>query len=312
VNASGKLVKFCEKIGARVPVWTQGGGGNVSVKDSAENLLYIKASGARLGDVSLQTGIAAARLSDSRVALRKLPKQGDASERAYAELLASVSLPGPHWGRLSMEAGFHALLPKTFVLHFHSLPALLMAHEARKQPNAWKKWLNANVHFSLSILPFINPGASLSFALADAHLSDVYLLDNHGLVAQTEDAGEFLSIWEELERVFCRDFGYGELLALLESKDSLNLARKMHGGPGAFAILLPDVAVFEQKIRSLLEPSGNLFLLKSHAWQTDPGTCELWLAIQILLRAAPDIASLSAAQGDHVAQLPSEKFRKEK
>lgn len=57
MNPSARaLADLCRAAGRRVPQWTQGTGGNISVKDE-DGALWIKASGLRLDQVGARGGL---------------------------------------------------------------------------------------------------------------------------------------------------------------------------------------------------------------------------------------------------------------
>ena len=115
------LASACHEIGEKKPNWTQGRGANISQKKG--DILAIKASGMRLDEITPTHGIATLSLSRFLSDL-----ETSDSETKYADAIRMSTLGDL---RPSMESGFHALLPKTWVAHFHSLAAILMAHEHR-------------------------------------------------------------------------------------------------------------------------------------------------------------------------------------
>src|SRR5689334_18694686 len=133
-----QLAKECQRVGHFKPLWTQGPGSNLSFKDA--DSLWIKASGYRLDHVTEKKGVAKLKMAPLAKWLATLPSYEslkDSSshseeEKQYAALIKEAS--DPQLERASMEAGFHVILPKNFVAHFHSIGALLMAYEQAKNP----------------------------------------------------------------------------------------------------------------------------------------------------------------------------------
>src|SRR5262245_58512773 len=121
----------CRQVGSQIPHWTQGAGGNLSLKD--ERWLYIKASGFRLDGVTPEKGV-------SRVDREKLLAllEKCRTEEEYSDALSQSR--APESPRPSMEAGFHAVLPGKWVIHFHSLAAVLMCHEWASQRARFDAW----------------------------------------------------------------------------------------------------------------------------------------------------------------------------
>ena len=120
-----ELVAVSRRIGAGVPYWTQGAGGNLSWKDRTADRLWIKASGIRLDRVGEGDGMGLACVLLSALRDRVANARGDAAdaEVTYARWLTELA----ESGRPSMESGFHAVLNKEYVAHFHSLVAVLVA-----------------------------------------------------------------------------------------------------------------------------------------------------------------------------------------
>ncbi|RYF06934.1 MAG: hypothetical protein EOO40_08735, partial [Deltaproteobacteria bacterium] len=127
---------MCGAIGTQVPLWTQGAGGNVSVK--AAGRLYIKASGQRLDGVDGPTTYAALPVAPLRAQVAELAGQMAVQGRTpTAEAIYATALTEHRdatLGRPSMESGMHALLPGRYVAHFHALSAVLMGHHELLQP----------------------------------------------------------------------------------------------------------------------------------------------------------------------------------
>ncbi|MGQ0503682.1 MAG: class II aldolase/adducin family protein, partial [Myxococcaceae bacterium] len=130
------LAQACHAVGQRIPYWTQGAGGNLSVKDG--DALFIKASGLRLDSVSPERGVAEVSLAEARERLGALSVEDPRAEEAYAAALAPRVAGAP---RASMETGMHVWLPERWVSHFHSLPALLMAGAHAREPARFATWL---------------------------------------------------------------------------------------------------------------------------------------------------------------------------
>ncbi len=308
MSAETLVAELCAKIGKRIPVWTQGQGGNVSVKDAATDTIFVKATGLRLDRVQVGRGIAAASLSSLRANLSALAPGSAELEPRYAQLLGRASLDQATRGRLSMECGFHALLEARCVLHFHSLAAVLMCHEQASNPGRWNEWLADAGYLRFTVLAVVTPGADLSLAVGRAPASEAYLLKNHGVILAASDPWELLERWEKFEIAFCRRFFYSEILGLLEEKEARPeaLARET----SRLAVLLPDVAVFEERIRNVTEGAGETLRLAANAWELDRDAAELWVSVQALLRAAPSLEELPTDLAKKLPVLPAELVRK--
>ena len=146
--------------------YVQGGGGNTSVKLD-DRLMAVKASGFCLSDVKPDSAYAVMDYS----AIRAFYRGHEATDFADAEKAGSdeakantVSVEGLAALRPSVEAGFHSLLG-TFVIHSHSVYANL-ACCAMEMKQALTEAL-AGADFSWGMVPYIDPGARLSFAIRD-------------------------------------------------------------------------------------------------------------------------------------------------
>src|SRR4051812_32078474 len=113
-SAPQSFLESSHLIGTRTPDWIQGAGGNVSEKQ--EGVLWIKASGSRLDQMTSTMGVAAIQMATARDSFAEVHNETD-----YGSWIKQVS--DPRWGRASMEAGFHVFLPGRFVFHFHALAA---------------------------------------------------------------------------------------------------------------------------------------------------------------------------------------------
>lgn len=313
MNAPLPIVDLCHAIGARIPIWTQGPGGNVSLKvrDDGKEVLLIKASGLRLDQVKPDRGIARVALErfKSAMAAARTLDDTDDPEPEYARILGECPLGAE---RPSMETGFHALLPARWVVHFHSLPALLMASHYAESPERLSRWLSTNANgFSVAFLSAERPGWRLALKVQDA-AADVLILANHGLIAQLEQPAD-LDRWADVEARFCGDFGYPLLAELLSGGGAA-------AGPlGAdevtpLKLYFPDSAVFLDRLTAVLEPADTGaapgFRLAADGWTRDRDAAELWLATVLLHRSRPELEELPQPIAETVAALPTELFRR--
>jgi hypothetical protein len=109
----------------RDPMRVQGPGGNVSIKSG--NLLRIKASGIRMDGARQDSAWADVDIGKFLGSWQPSAGPGRALSRdyeAYTRAIGISALPG---ARPSMETGFHAALPWTWIAHLHSVAGILMA-----------------------------------------------------------------------------------------------------------------------------------------------------------------------------------------
>lgn len=158
--------------------YTQGAGGNVSVKTDDGNMI-IKASGFRLRDLSLNDGLACVNLSPIRQAL----SEENMSSTVFSDTIRSSQME--FCGKMqkpSVETGFHALFGK-YVIHHHSVYANFVCCCRKAAEMAKKLFPQAR------IIPFCMPGLELCLAirksLSERPLSEdrpeIFFFANHGL-----------------------------------------------------------------------------------------------------------------------------------
>ena len=298
------LVILCNSIGKHIPLWVQGAGGNVSVKLGGQ--LWVKASGVRLSDVSETTGLAQIELD------RFFQKFAQASSEAeYAQLLGDPEVASSSFGRPSMEAAFHALLPRKWVMHFHPVSALPLAHSRITE----KKSLTWNEDGVLcSVIRWVKPGLELAQLCAKNSESSVLFLESHGVILQGDDLG-ILEWWKKFESAYIRrEFPeWIEKLKKIHSLEScLSELGVDHEGP--LNLYFPDTAVFLDRLMKFLVPVAG----DSQSWRMplpllprDRDLAEIWGATQILQRMAPELPQIPEADAEAVSGLPTEAFRKQ-
>lgn len=303
-QARTELIKACSLVGREVPRWTQGAGGNISVKEGGS--LWIKASGCRLDAVGPDATVACLPLQTLRSRLRTLNAGSKAAEQTYADTLRTLS-EAP-WGRASMEAGFHALLPERFVAHFHALSAVVMAQVATTEPRRWRDFVSAQAieEQKLVVLQATPPGLQLSLAVAQNPDFGVCLLRQHGVILQGQ-SGNILEHWKIFEAHFCDAFNVPTL-----SPDSAPLTLAEHE-LGFWHHYFPDAVVFEARVNTIAPPLPNDApaerCIDARAAEQDPDAAELWIATQALLRAYPSLQPLPRTVADTLHAMPTEQWR---
>jgi len=188
--------------------YVQGGGGNTSCKVD-DTLMAIKASGFRLDQIGRDQAYAvldyqALRrfyLETDPGTLADIEQEGSARAKTATRLVDGLPALRP-----AVEAGFHAILD-TFVLHTHAVYANLATCAA--QGPAIAASALADLPVSHAFVPYINPGAQLTFAIRQAigeteaktgRKPAILLMQNHGLVVTGLDADTCLELHEEANR----------------------------------------------------------------------------------------------------------------
>ena len=290
-DSQSKLVALCQKIGSEIPRWTQGAGGNVSFKENGR--LWIKATGVRLDSVTPQFGLAEVNQEALESGLFAL---GEGDEEGYRSVVQRSALSG----RPSMETGFHSLSLAKWVMHFHSLPAILMFQRFLTDPKAVTSWAR-NQPLTMAWVGIKTPGLELSRAL-QATKAEIVVLQNHGVVIQCFDDRPFESLvtFQQMEEDFCAFWGYGRS------------RREIRPAPRAVPVkaYFPDVAVFLDRILRVVESRGPHFRLVTQAEKIDRDAVEIFEAIQWLYKECPQLTELPNAMAAKLPQLPTEKLRR--
>ncbi len=302
-----RLISVSRKVGRKIPLWTQASGGNISIK--IKNNLLIKATGKRLGEVAGAQDLSLLDLRLMKTALKKLSKlkiSESKREQIYAEVLHSSRLQVDQFSRPSMEAGFHAVLPKKYVFHFHSLVAILSAHAALDKKLSKKIRAIIPPSLKFRMIDHIKPGFDLCVFLAKQSKSDIYLVRNHGVILQG-DSLSILKVWEKIESQLMKVFSLKTLEQISKSsepqKASLNVLRNLKTSP--LKIYFPDIAVSFAEISDYLK-SKNTNFNKTQV----RSILELLMACALLYTENPKLSELSRSLASAIPRLPTEKIRK--
>lgn len=184
------LIDISQYAGSRAD-YTQGGGGNTSVKNFDNGTMLIKASGYRLVDINENTAFVAVDKNKIENYYNSVDLSVEKDyEKESAEISKSsvVEISGMATLRPSVEVGFHAILKK-YVIHTHSVYANLLTCSQEGEGLAEK--LFADKDFGFIFLPYINPGFELTLAMKNkideyvketGKYPEVIFMKNHGLV----------------------------------------------------------------------------------------------------------------------------------
>lgn len=199
--------------------YVQGGGGNTSCKLD-HRLMAIKASGFRLDQIAPDNAYAVLDYADvsafyrqtDPASLTDVEQSGSAAAKA-----ATLTIEGLPVLRPSVEAGFHSLLD-TFVLHTHSVYANLLTCATEGQ--ALVAGILAGESFAgenFAFVPYINPGAQLTFAIdaarkkaaeaAGGKLPAVIFMQNHGVIVTAAAAATCLTLHDQVNEAIAAHFG---------------------------------------------------------------------------------------------------------
>lgn len=213
-QALANFARVSQSVGARAD-YVQGGGGNTSVKLEG-GLMAIKASGYCLKDIDVDKAYAVLDCA----ALREFyfgaqPTDFEDVEKAGSEKAkASIqTIDGLAQLRPSVEAGFHSLLD-TYVAHSHSVYANLATCAADGREIVARALEGAD--YTWGFVPYVDPGARLTFSIRDevarvtaetGRRPAAIFMQNHGLIAHSDDPDECLRIHADVNARIAAAFG---------------------------------------------------------------------------------------------------------
>ena len=184
------LIEISQYAGDRAD-YTQGGGGNTSVKVFENGSMLIKASGYRLVDISENTAFVAVdknKIQNYYESVDLSVEKDYEKESAEVSKNSVIAIANMPTLRPSVEVGFHAILKK-YVIHTHSVYANILTCSQEGEELAKKLFKDKD--FGFIFLPYINPGFELTLAMKnkiDAFVKEtgkypeVIFMKNHGLV----------------------------------------------------------------------------------------------------------------------------------
>lgn len=247
--------RLSQDAGARRD-YVQGGGGNTSVKLD-EKWMAVKASGFCLGDVKIDSAYAVMDYAAIRAFYRGHEAADfEDAEKAGSALAKSstIAVEGLPALRPSVEAGFHSLLGK-FVIHSHSVYANLACCAVEMKQVLTQALAGAD--FSWGMVPYIDPGARLSFAIRDemdrvsretGKTPTVLFMQNHGLIVHEETADAALLLHDAVNARLAAHFGVSaDAFITMDLEAYISERLRAHMFEGAFFIetpLYPDQMVF--------------------------------------------------------------------
>ena len=212
------LIDISQYAGCRAD-YTQGGGGNTSVKNDEKGLMLIKASGYRLKDITENNAFVAVdrkAICDYYDGVDLSVKKDYEKESAEVSKSSVVELEGVPLLRPSVEVGFHAILKK-YVIHTHSVYANILTCSAEGEKIAEK--IFAGKDFGVVFLPYINPGFELTLAMKKAIADfvaekgvypEVIFMKNHGLVVNADSVERVKKVNTEVNETVRKYFGITE------------------------------------------------------------------------------------------------------
>jgi len=182
------IAEIAHKAG-RSSAYTQGAGGNVSVK-TPDGKMIIKASGFRLKDVTPENGLACVMLDP----IAKMLEHKEISADLFGNAVSSSHIPlCGTFANPSVETGFHSMLQK-YVIHHHSVYANFISCCASGKKMAMELFPGSR------FIPFCPPGMELCLAIRKsldecplrAGKTEIFFFANHGLAVSADSAEDSL------------------------------------------------------------------------------------------------------------------------
>lgn len=169
------------------PLIIQGGGGNISFKDTKSNSIWIKASGKWLEHANTENIYLELDLQNGKewlsTGLHDFPSDWGKASNSEPPLRASI------------ETSLHLLFESPVVVHTH--PVSILCHVVQQDPQKTLSSLLGDIDWAL--IPYQKPGRDLAQAISEHPQfgkCSIFILQNHGLVvcADTPEAAQAITL----------------------------------------------------------------------------------------------------------------------
>lgn len=160
----------------------QGPGGNISIK--LDDIIFIKSSGAVLGNISYNEGYC---LANNKKCMELL-HLGKELELKNSKIFG-YKIP-------SMETFFHAFMKK-YTVHVHfTLSNIFFCSD--------KDFFLNNFPYNYEIIKYIPPGLLLANEVYKKYNKgiDIYFLENHGIIITSNNLNDIITIYENIYKYF--------------------------------------------------------------------------------------------------------------
>ena len=160
----------------------QGPGGNISIK--LDNIIFIKSSGAVLGNLSYNEGYC---LADNNKCIELL--KNDKELELKNTKIFGYKIP-------SMETFFHSFMKK-YTVHVH----FTLANIFFCSDNKFELY---NFPYNYEIVKYIPPGLLLANEVYKKYTreTDVYFLENHGIIITNTELNTIIEMYENIYKYF--------------------------------------------------------------------------------------------------------------
>jgi rhamnose utilization protein RhaD (predicted bifunctional aldolase and dehydrogenase) len=287
------FIEVCASISRRGFFWIQSTGGNVSLKKDGK--VFVKGSGLRLDQVQKNSQIAEMDADSFWASLKSF----QITEQDYEKLLTNFQKQQN--AKPSMESAFHVVLPFKWVVHFHSLSAIVLHSLVSQSLESFQSWYQQVWEEKLGkirLVPYVTPGLELSKEIYFGSSAQVFFLKNHGVILASNSKPD-LDLYEKFE-VSCFEFlNFKKFFEVQSQLDQQNTLWSQD-------IYMPDLAVGLFKMQKFLEDKNGKTFLKEGA---DPNLVELFNAASFLDQFSGWVRPLSKDSVAKIVQLPTEKHR---
>jgi putative hydrolase of the HAD superfamily len=173
---------FLSKYFGQSNLNVQGPGGNISIK--LNDIIFIKSSGSVLGNIAYNDGYC---LANNKMCLELLDVKKDL-ELKNTKIIGH-KIP-------SMETFFHSFMKK-YTVHIHfTLANIFFCRN--------EKYHLRNFPYYYKVIPYIPPGIQLSESIKSFYddETDIYFLENHGMVITNDNYLKIIEMYEFIYEYF--------------------------------------------------------------------------------------------------------------
>lgn len=208
-----------------IPVdYTQGGGGNTSVKLD-DKLMAVKASGFKLKQINSKEGYVVVNYQNIREFYKSVDLSQDRDyEKESTEFVKKniVEFEGLKVLRPSVEAGFHSILKK-YVIHTHPVYANILC--CTKTGREYMDKIFKGKDYATAWIPYINPGFCLTLKINEeinncikvsGKFPEVIFMENHGLIVTSDDSKKCVELHQEVNDTIKEYLGINEAFPSIE------------------------------------------------------------------------------------------------
>ncbi len=330
-----ELVRSANTIG-KEKAFVQGGGGNVSIKINADTMA-VKASGLRLeelqetsGFVGIEFGVIRRFFNNPQHGMQNPEELSTAYNAVIAESKRGLPNAPETQLRPSIETGFHAVLD-TVVLHTHSVYVNILACSVEG------KNILATLFPNAAFIPYCTPGTSLTFAISKALKErpyDTFFLENHGVIVSGKTVSDIHAKHSEINSAIKKWLKHNPAFPntdittdvsgkLVSNHPTLTQFLRTHHtllSGVQTTILFPDQVVYCTKFGLLgdgqpisIDPVTGIVTYDVSYKEASAfiETIVAWLYIEVGIQKNKLTHKLiPAAEGEFIANLDSEKYRK--